>query len=119
VDAFSGDAIPVHLLTKEAFDVYFRHLKPGGVLAVHVSNKYLDLEPVVHGIAAFLHKEDGTVDTEDDDNAGTFGSTWVLVSGRNDFFASPPVHGATVKVKQRARLRMWTDDYSNLFQILK
>ena len=89
VDAFSGDSIPVHLLTREAFDLYFRHLKPGGVLAVHVSNKYLDLEPVVHGIASYLHKEDGTVDTEDDDAAGVFGSTWVLVSGRQRLLRKP------------------------------
>src|SRR5579883_1569741 len=115
VDAFSGDSIPVHLLTREAFELYFRHLKPGGVLAVHVSNKYLDLEPVVDKIAASLHKEDGTVDTEDDDAAGTFGSTWVLVSERQDFFQNSLIRGAVVKVKQRPGLRMWTDDYSNLF----
>ena len=60
-----------------------------------------------------------TTDTEDDDAAGTFGSTWVLVTGRHEFFESPLVHGAVVKVKQRAGLRMWTDDFSNLFQILK
>jgi SAM-dependent methyltransferase len=119
VDAFSGDAIPVHLLTREAFDVYFRHLKPGGVLAVHVSNKYLDLEPVVHGLAAYLHKEDGTVDTEDDDSTGVFGATWVLVCGRHDFFGNPLVHGAAIKVKEKPGLRLWTDDYSNLFQIIK
>jgi SAM-dependent methyltransferase len=119
VDAFSGDSIPVHLLTKEAFELYFRQLKPGGVLAVHVSNKYLDLEPVVHGISSYLQKEDGTVDTEDDDAAGVFGATWVLVSARHEFFQDPLIHGVVVKVKQRPTLRMWTDDYSNLFQILK
>ncbi len=119
VDAFSGDSIPVHLLTKEAFELYFRQLREGGVLAVHVSNKYLDLEPVVHALATYLQKEDGTVDTEDDDAAGTFGSTWVLVSARREFFENPLIRSAVVKVKQRPALRMWTDDYSNLFQILK
>jgi len=119
VDAFSGDSIPVHLLTREAFELYFRQLRPGGVLAVHVSNKYLDLEPVVHRIASYLHKEDGTVDTEDDDSAGVFGSTWVLVSARHQFFQDPLIHAVAVKVKERPSLRMWTDDYSNLFQILK
>src|SRR5258706_16000426 len=56
VDAFSGDAIPVHLLTREAFELYFRHLRPGGVLAVHISNNYLDLQPVVVSAATELRK---------------------------------------------------------------
>jgi SAM-dependent methyltransferase len=119
VDAFSGDSIPVHLLTKEAFELYFRHLKPSGVLAVHVSNRYLNLEPVVHTIATYLHKEDGTVDTEDEDEIGVFGSDWVLVTGRQDFFDAPLIHGAAAKIKSGLKLRLWTDDYSNLFQILK
>ncbi len=51
MDAFSGDAIPVHLLTKEAFGLYFRHLKPDGILAVHTSNTYLQLAPVVKQLA--------------------------------------------------------------------
>src|SRR5439155_26295966 len=55
LDAFSGDSIPVHLLTAEAFDLYFRHLKSDGVLAVHVSNRYLDLSLIVAGVAA-LHR---------------------------------------------------------------
>ena len=93
VDAFSGDSIPVHLLTEESFELYFRHLKPGGVLAVHVSNKFLDLEPVVDRIAEHLHKRDGTVDTEDDDAIAAFGSTWVLVTARSEFFDRPPLLG--------------------------
>ena len=57
LDAFSSDAIPTHLLTREAFEVYRRHLAPGGVLAVHVTNRYLDLKPVVRGAAAALALE--------------------------------------------------------------
>ena len=56
VDAFSGDSIPVHLLTREAFELYFRELKPDGLLAVHISNNYLNLEPVVRAAAAALSK---------------------------------------------------------------
>jgi SAM-dependent methyltransferase len=118
VDAFSGDSIPVHLLTKEAFELYFRQLKTGGVLAVHISNKYLDLEPVVHGIAASLGKQDRTVDTDDDDAVGTFGSTWVLVTGRSDFFDQPLLRSLPARATGAPR-RVWTDDYSNLFRILK
>jgi len=119
VDAFSGDSIPVHLLTEEAFELYFRHLKPTGVLVVHVSNKFLDLEPVVHQLAVYLHKDDGTVDTDDNDAVAAFGSTWVLVTARHEFFQHPPLEGAAKAVGARRGLRMWTDNYSSLFPILK
>jgi spermidine synthase len=119
VDAFSGDSIPVHLLTREAFDLYFRHLKPTGVLAVHVSNHYLDLAPVVHRISQALAKQDAVVQTQPNRTAGIFASTWVLVSGRRAFFEQSPVQRAARPVQDSQRLRIWTDDYSNLFQILK
>jgi spermidine synthase len=119
VDAFSGDSIPVHLLTREAFALYFRHLKPTGVLAVHVSNKYLELQPVVHMEAEVFGRRAIAVDTEDDEATGTFGSTWVLLSGRPGFFDYPEVKAAAEEVQTKKGLRLWTDDYSNLFRILK
>ena len=67
VDAFSSDSIPVHLLTREAMQLYFHHLKPDGILAVHISNRYLDLEPVLEGEAKALGKTAREVDTDDDD----------------------------------------------------
>ncbi len=85
VDAFSSDAIPVHLLTREAFVLYFRHLKPDGVLAVHVSNKHLDLTPVVKLAAVSLGKDARIVDTDDEAN-DVFGSTWVLVTANAGLF---------------------------------
>jgi SAM-dependent methyltransferase len=118
VDAFSSDAIPVHLLTREAFDLYFRHLKADGVLAVHVSNKHLDLTPVVKLAAASLGKDARVVDTEDEDN-DVFGSTWVLVTSRAGLFDRPLMRTAAVAVPMPRKMRMWTDDYSNLFQIVK
>jgi hypothetical protein len=119
VDAFSGDSIPVHLLTREAFDLYFRHLKLTGVLAVHVTNKYLALAPVVHRIAVALGKRDGVVEGASDLATATFPSTWVLVSGQRDVFNQPLLHDAVKPVEDKRRLRIWTDDYSNLFQVLK
>jgi SAM-dependent methyltransferase len=118
VDAFSSDAIPVHLLTREAFVLYFRHLRPDGVLAVHVSNKHLDLTPVVKLSAASLQKDARLVDTEDEAN-DVFGSTWVLVTSSANFFDGPLMRTAAVAVPPPHKTRMWTDDYSNLFQILK
>jgi SAM-dependent methyltransferase len=118
LDAFSSDSIPVHLLTREAFRLYFRHLAPDGILAVHVSNRYLALEPVVAGIAESLGKHIRLVDTDDIDATGEFGSTWILVTSDPSAFDNPKL-SAAVTLNERRKVRLWTDDYSNLFQILK
>ena len=121
VDAFSGDSIPVHLLTKEAFQLYFRHLKgPNGVLAVHVSNKHLRLGPVVERIATSLGMKTLEITNEEIDDAQVFSSDWVLVYRPEAAIANiPMVTSAGEKVAARPELRTWTDDYSNLFQIWK
>ncbi|HBY63383.1 MAG TPA: hypothetical protein DEH78_26465, partial [Solibacterales bacterium] len=118
VDAFSGDSIPVHLLTKEAIQLYFRHLKPDGILAVHVSNKFLDLVPVVGLSAGELKKAATAVDTEDSGDGNCFGATWILVANDAAHIAQLPFHNGA-PLASRAGLRTWTDDYSNLFRILK
>ena len=69
-----------HLLTREAMDLYFRHLQPDGILAVHISNRYLNLQPVLQGETSATQKIARVVDTEDDDTQGVFGATWVLVT---------------------------------------
>jgi hypothetical protein len=76
VDAFSGDSIPVHLLTKEAFATYFRHLKPTGILAVHVSNRFLDLQSVVERLSAFLHKEATVIHSYSNRDDRTIEAIW-------------------------------------------
>ncbi|MBI5342936.1 MAG: fused MFS/spermidine synthase [Deltaproteobacteria bacterium] len=119
VDAFSGDSIPVHLLTREAFEVYFRHLKKDGMLAVHVSNKYLDLNPVVLLAAQSMGKEAVMVDTEDEPETACYGSTWVLMAGRRAISGIPELARAGKPLAARASVSLWTDDYSNLFRILK
>jgi SAM-dependent methyltransferase len=119
VDAFSGDAIPVHLLTRQAFALYWRHLKPDGVLAVHVSNKYLSLAPVVAMSAAEDGKQATMVSIETDDEKEIAASDWVLVSSRQGFFEQPEIKGAGEKIPPINGLRTWTDDYSNLYKILR
>ncbi|HEX4276106.1 MAG TPA: fused MFS/spermidine synthase [Bryobacteraceae bacterium] len=119
VDAFSGDAIPVHLLTRQAFALYWRHLKPSGVLAVHVSNKYLDLGPVVALAAAEDGKQAMMVSLDADDDKEVAASDWVLVSSRAGFFEQTEIKGAGEAIKPIAGLRTWTDDYSNLYKILR
>ena len=121
VDAFSGDSIPIHLLTKEAFELYFRHLKgPDGVLCVHVSNKHLRLGPVVERIATSLGLKTLEVDNEEIEDAQVFSSDWVIVYRPGASLANLPlVMTAGQPVPPRPELRTWTDDYSNLFQIWK
>ncbi len=119
IDAFSGDSIPVHLLTLEAFALYWRHLKPDGVLAVHISNHYLNLAPIVKLAADQLHQQAWQIDNDNDDPAEVFTSTYVLVSNRSGFFDSPLLRGELTQIDVPAHLRAWTDDYSNLWQVLK
>ena len=119
VDAFSGDAIPVHLLTREAFELYFHHLKPDGVLAVHISNNYLNLRPVVARAAAWLRKPAILVVNEDDKANGIYRSSWVLIAANADFFEAPEIKRAAQPLPSAAHVKLWTDDYSNLFVILK
>ena len=118
VDAFSGDAIPVHLLTKEAFALYLRHLKPGGILAVHTSNTYLDLAPVVQLLADDVHYPVRLITNGDDLRKLIDTSDWVLVTRNEDFLRD--LDATTLEqITVPARLRLWTDDYNNLFQILR
>jgi spermidine synthase len=119
VDAFSSDSIPVHLLTREAFLLYFYHLKDDGVLAVHVSNRYVDLEPVVARAAAALGKEAMVVDSDEDESQALAAASWVLVSGNPAFFQSPLIKAEAKPVEKREKLRMWTDDYSSLYPLLR
>ncbi|MGA2116145.1 MAG: fused MFS/spermidine synthase [Bryobacteraceae bacterium] len=118
VDAFSGDAIPVHLLTRQAMDLYFHHLRPNGILAVHISNRYLDLEPVLAAETSATARAARVVDTEDDDTEDVFGATWVLVTAPAAGFDSDILKSST-EIRPARKVRLWTDDYSNLFRILK
>lgn len=115
LDAFSSDSIPVHLLTREAFDLYFRHLKPDGVLSVQISNRYLDLKPVVRRAIEVFGKHAVLVDVEEDEDSDFLSSTYVLVSGNAQKMRN--VSGAPLPPSPGFRL--WTDDYSNLFGILE
>jgi hypothetical protein len=119
VDAFSSDAIPVHLLTREAIQLYFRHLKPEGVLALHISNRYLDLKPVCEGGAAAVDREAWVVDDEGDEASYLSSSTWVLVTSDLSLYQGKFFKDATIsQFHAKKGFRPWTDDYSNLFQIL-
>jgi spermidine synthase len=117
VDAFSGDAIPTHLLTAEAFEVYRRHLVPGGVIAVHISNTYLRLAPVVRGVAEHCGMKFVRISDSGDKTRLSSISEWMLVT-RNDAFLAAHPQKADDEDDDNLVVPLWTDQYSNLFQIL-
>lgn len=119
MDAFSGDAIPVHLLTLEAIQIYLRHLRSEGVLVVHITNQNVDLEPVMAAAARDLHLYGRLVTTPGDDTTHCYRTRFVLLSRSPAAFAAPALRGALQPLKTRAAVRTWTDDYSNLLRVLK
>jgi hypothetical protein len=119
VDAFSGDAIPVHLITKEAFAVYFRQLKPDGILAVHTSNTYLNLAPVVKLLAEDAGYTTRFIASEEDPLMMISSADWVVVTRNQRFLNVPETFVGNQAIDIPARLRLWTDDYNNLFEILR
>ncbi len=120
VDAFSGDAIPVHLLTREAFALYWEHLAEGGVLAVHVSNLYLDLHPVVRGLAEERNLPVVLIQSAGDLEKEIYATDWVLITENGSFLADPKVAASFTPWMGASRdTVLWTDDYSNLFEILR
>jgi spermidine synthase len=119
VDAFSGDAIPIHLLTREAIQLYLRHLKKDGILALHITNRYINLKPVLHILSAQAGMRAVAVNTSENQETGAVPAEWVLLSSRLETFDSPPIQGAGKSLPQTQDVRMWTDDYSSLFHLLK
>jgi spermidine synthase len=119
VDAFSGDAIPLHLLTREALHIYRHHLAPGGIIAFHISNRHVNLEPAIALLAQSAGMHARTVHSYQNDERGESNATWVLVTDNAAFLALPAVANASREPEQRAGLRIWTDDYSSLFPLLQ
>lgn len=121
IDAFSGDSIPIHLLTQEALRIYLRHLKPDGSVVFNVTNRYIRAAPVIQQLAqaagySALWISD---DAEEDESDDLFQSDWVIVSNNPALVEDPDVKSRQSPIPPIAGLRLWTDDFSNLFQILK
>ena len=118
VDCFSSDAIPVHLLTKEAVALYFSHLQKDGILALHISNRFLDLAPVIKRIAEALGKAHYQIETDDDDYEICFGTTWVLLANDPAVFQQDSFKKAGKPIASKKKASLWTDSYSSLFEVL-
>ncbi len=142
VDAFSSDAIPAHLLTKQAFELYFQRLEDDGLLAVHTSNRYLDLEPVVErlcrelGLACRVMHGQSFNKTEDAaQEYGKFPSTWIAIARnkealgiieedaqqweKEDAAGRAPYYGRWRPLTRKDAVGLWTDDYSPMIPILR
>jgi spermidine synthase len=123
LDAFNSDSIPVHLLTREALSLYLSKLADGGILAFHISNKYLNLKPVVGNLAldaklACFVREDTEV-SENDSKAKTAGSVWVALARQVRDLRNLPEDPRWKTLEGRSGARLWTDDYSNIPGVFK
>jgi hypothetical protein len=119
LDTFSSDAIPVHLVTKEAFALYLQHLAPDGIIAAHITNLHLDLQPVFWQLAQYYDLHMVRVNYAGDSNGG-YASHWILLSHNPALFEMPAIQERSVDLSSYStNVKLWTDDYSNLFQILK
>ncbi len=108
VDAFSGDSIPMHLLTREAMTLYFRHLAPNGTLALHISNQFLNPEPAVFALAADSGHAATTISGQPDPANAVLASTWILIPNQRP--TTPPAPPTA---------RVWTDDWNSLLPALR
>ena len=121
LDAFSSDAIPVHLLTAEAFELYARHLKTNGILALHISNNYLDLEPVLANLAGRFNYSAVAIDhAPADDQWWLRPSRWVLLTRNEAVLNAPAIRDFARPLNgDPDHAQLWTDDFSSLFQVLR
>lgn len=120
LDAFSSDAIPVHLLTKEAFEIYLKQLKPDGVLAVHISNRYLDLRPVVEKLASHFGLEVVHISDDNEPDWWIYATSWMLVTKNKAFLETDRIRdiaeGPETSKKPGV---LWTDDFASVYAIMK
>jgi len=120
VDAFSSDAIPVHLLTAECAEIYRRRLAPGGVLLLHITNRVLNLDPVALGMARDLGWRAGVLQSQTDDATGETGSRWVLLTPDPDFIQRAGFQTSeSAWTPPGAGPLKWTDDYSSLWHVVQ
>ena len=119
VDAFSSDAIPLHLLTAECGDIYRQRLAPGGLLLFHISNRLLNLEPVARGLARHLGWKAVTFQSGEEIETGESSATWVLITDNAEFLLQPGMAQEISWTGKEGRPITWTDDFASLWQVLK
>ena len=118
IDAFSSDSVPVHLLSAEAMEVYLKHLAPDGVIAFNVTNRYLNLAPVIQRIAQEYGLAAMYVSDEPPDSIH-YDSEFVLVCRDPAVLGDPRIHTGASAFDDIPSLGLWTDNFNNLFRILR
>ena len=119
LDAFSSDAIPVHLITKEAVSLYFSKLSQDGVLLFHISNQYVDLAPILaelshaNGYACMICNDYEEIGNEKNV------SVWVLLARKEADFGDLSRSSAWQKIQRKAKIKVWTDDFSDLLSVFR
>jgi hypothetical protein len=119
LDAFSGDAVPLHLLTRQAFALYDYHLTPRGVMAVHISSQHLDMAPLIFGLARDGDKQAVLIDDPHRDDPRYLSSRWVLVTRDANLLKAPEVTCRAGAPGDPSTWLCFSDDYSNLLQLVK
>jgi hypothetical protein len=123
VDAFSGDAIPMHLVTREAFKIYLKHLKPDGVIAFQATNRFVDIAPVIERLAAEHGMTAVMITDHPQDNGGAdywlSGTDQILVTRNEALLQHEKIRGAAEVIEARPGFPVWTDDFNNLLTVLK
>jgi spermidine synthase len=119
IDAFSSDSIPVHLITREAIELYARHLAPGGLIAIHISNRFLDLEPVLANIARATGLTARHVVDSPSEESGASSTDWVLLAAEPSVSDRGELAIRSEALVERPEMSLWTDQFNNLFDVLK
>ena len=123
MDAFSGDSIPMHLLTREAMQIYLRHLKPGGVIIFQATNRFINIAPIVaslaneFGMASVLISD--SPESEEGPDYWTSSTDQVIVTSNRALLQSEKIRSAATEIAIPAGFRVWTDDFNNLVRVLK
>jgi spermidine synthase len=119
IDAFSSDSIPVHLITKEAIEIYARQIAPDGIIAVHISNRFLDLKPVLANIGAATGLAVRNVADAPSEESGASSTDWVLIAQDTRVFDDPLLAERVEAIAPRPEFSLWTDQFNNLLDVLK
>jgi hypothetical protein len=120
IDAFSGDSIPLHLLTREAMEIYLRHLRNRrSVIAFHISNRVLDLLPVLAGLAQAHQLQLERVLATKVQGEAELPSYWVLMAADPTILTMPVLLSRTTPIQLTSPPPLWSDDYSNLLRVLR
>lgn len=120
LDAFSSDAIPIHLLTAEGLSLYLEHLRERGVIAVHISNRHLNLQPVVERLAETLGLATVTISDDNEDSWWIYRSTWMLLARDREAFSAQEIQDRVIPRSNKTdTMSIWTDEHASLIDVLR